>query len=176
MSNPQTKEKETKDKKVRVFNLAKELNLESKVLLDYCKELGFAEIKNQLNGLEPDQVDSLKERVKKGPRPGNAARAPLPLPPSPSSPLPRNSPPRSRRSRRPSPRQADRRRAGARSARSSPLNRPSRAGAEPPAPEPEAPAIVAETPSRSRRRAEPAAPAPPQNIIPTIAAGGDRGT
>jgi len=72
LSNPLTKEK---DKKVRVFALAKELNLESKVLLDYCKELGFAGITNQLNGLEPDQAVSLKERVKKGPKAGHAAPA-----------------------------------------------------------------------------------------------------
>ena len=38
LSNPQTKD--AKEKKVRVFNLAKELNVESKLLLDYCKELG----------------------------------------------------------------------------------------------------------------------------------------
>src|SRR6202035_1807860 len=52
--------------KLRVFALAKELNLESKDLLAYCKELGYAGITNQLHGLEPEQVDALKERVKKG--------------------------------------------------------------------------------------------------------------
>ena len=67
MSN--TPIKDTKEKKVRVFTLAKELNLESKVLLDYCKDLGFAGITNQLNGLEPEQVDRLKDRVKKGSKP-----------------------------------------------------------------------------------------------------------
>src|SRR5258707_6005246 len=75
LSNPQTKD--AKEKKVRVFNLAKELNVESKLLLDYCKELGFAGITNQLNGLEPDQAEALKERVKKGPKPG-ATHAPVP--------------------------------------------------------------------------------------------------
>src|SRR5205085_12562075 len=77
----QTKEKA---EKVRVFALAKELNVETKVLLDYAKELGFSAIKNQLNGLEPDQVEALKERVKKGPK-GPAVPAapqrPAPLPP-----------------------------------------------------------------------------------------------
>ena len=71
MSNPQTKD--AKEKKVRVFNLAKELNVESKLLLDFCKELGFAEITNQLSGLVPDQADALKERVKKGPAKSGAA-------------------------------------------------------------------------------------------------------
>ena len=82
MSNPQTKDKDAKDKKVRVFALAKELNLETKTLLDYAKELGFAEIKNQLSGLAPEQAEALKERVKKGPRPGTP-RAPAPIPAKP---------------------------------------------------------------------------------------------
>src|SRR5580658_3769107 len=75
LSNPQTKEKPEKDKKVRVFALAKELNLESKVLVDICKELGFPGVTSQLNGLEPDQVDTLKERIKKGLKPAPSAPA-----------------------------------------------------------------------------------------------------
>ncbi|QJW95350.1 hypothetical protein FTUN_2898 [Frigoriglobus tundricola] len=87
MSNPQTKD--SKEKKVRVFNLAKDLNVESKLLLDFCKELGFSDIKNQLNGLEPEQVDALKERLKKGPAksgsaplspPGTAPKSIIPPP------------------------------------------------------------------------------------------------
>ncbi|MBX3400597.1 MAG: translation initiation factor IF-2 [Gemmataceae bacterium] len=62
MSNSSTKEKQ-----VRVFELAKELDIESKQLLDYCKELGFSEVKNQLKGLTFDQVGALKERSKRGP-------------------------------------------------------------------------------------------------------------
>src|SRR3954471_16232542 len=77
LSNPQTKD--AKEKKVRVFNLAKELNVESKLLLDYCKELGFAAITNQLNGLDPDQAEALKERVKRGPKHGSSVtHAPAP--------------------------------------------------------------------------------------------------
>lgn len=80
MSNTTSKDtKDTKEKKVRVFTLAKELNVESKLLLDYCKELGFAEITNQLSGLIPEQAESLKERSKKGPKPG-AGHAPAPAP------------------------------------------------------------------------------------------------
>src|SRR5262249_13723817 len=75
LSNTTSKDTKEKDKKVRVFALAKELNLESKDLLAYCKEMGFSSITNQLPGLEPDQVDAIKERVKKGPKPG-AAPAP----------------------------------------------------------------------------------------------------
>ncbi|HXD84898.1 MAG TPA: translation initiation factor IF-2 [Urbifossiella sp.] len=73
MSNPQTKEK---DKKVRVFELAKELALGSKDLVSMAKDLGFAGVTNQLSGLTNDQVDALKDRAKKGPKPG-AAPAPI---------------------------------------------------------------------------------------------------
>ena len=64
----QTKEpKESKATKVRVFNLAKELKLETTDVIEYCKELGYTAVKNQLNGLEPDQVEALKDRARKGP-------------------------------------------------------------------------------------------------------------
>ncbi len=78
MSNPQTKDAKEKPKTVRVFALAKELNLETKDVLAYAKDLGFAEIKNQLSGLSPEQAEALKERVKKGPKPG--AHAPMVTP------------------------------------------------------------------------------------------------
>ncbi|WP_439625754.1 translation initiation factor IF-2 [Gemmata sp.] len=84
MSNPQTKEKPEKDKKVRVFALAKELNVDSKVLVDLCKELGFAGITSQLNGLEAAQAEALRGRVKKGPKaaaPSTAATTAAPAKP-----------------------------------------------------------------------------------------------
>ena len=70
--------KEPKNAKVRVFALAKELDVETKALLEYCKELGFAGITNQLHGLDPDQADALKDRSKKGSKAhsGPAAHAP----------------------------------------------------------------------------------------------------
>jgi translation initiation factor IF-2 len=72
LSNPQTKEKPEKDKKVRAFALARELNLETKTLLDYAKELGFTAVINQLSGLSPEQVDALKDRAKQGGKPAAA--------------------------------------------------------------------------------------------------------
>lgn len=69
---------QTKEKAIRVFELAKELNLESRALLDFCKELGFNDVKNQLKGLTTDQVDALKDRVKKGPK----VSSPTPPPPT----------------------------------------------------------------------------------------------
>ena len=43
------------DKGKRVYQLAKELGVESKELLDFCKELGY-DIKNQLSALTGDQA------------------------------------------------------------------------------------------------------------------------
>ena len=79
MSNTQTKEKPEKDKKVRVFELAKQLSVTSKDLVTCAQSLGFAGITGQLNGLEPEQVEAIRDRVKKGPTsaPGSVAPAPL---------------------------------------------------------------------------------------------------
>src|SRR3954463_7601482 len=64
--------------KMRVYALAKTLDVESKLLLDYCKELGY-DIKNQLSSLDADQVEAVTERVKRGPK---TTAAPTPAPPS----------------------------------------------------------------------------------------------
>jgi translation initiation factor IF-2 len=66
------------DKGKRVYQLAKELAVESKELLDYCKELGY-DIKNQLSALSGDQVDAVVARAKRGPQ-GGVAVAPPPPP------------------------------------------------------------------------------------------------
>ena len=88
LSNPQTtKEKSEKDKKVRVFELAKQLGLASKDLVALAQELGFTGITGQLNGLEPDQVEALRERVKKGPKsPVASGPGPSPAAPAPAKP------------------------------------------------------------------------------------------
>src|SRR5437868_3027221 len=61
--------------RVRVYALARELDVESKDLLDLCKQAGF-EVKNQLSNLEPEQVATLKDLIKRGPK--SAAAAPTP--------------------------------------------------------------------------------------------------
>ena len=71
--------------KMRVYQLAKTLNVESKDLLDYCKELGY-DIKNQLSSLDPDQVDALTQRAKQGNKVVAAPVAPVaPVIPTPLS-------------------------------------------------------------------------------------------
>jgi translation initiation factor IF-2 len=67
------------DKGKRVYQLAKELGVESKELLDYCKELGY-DIKNQLSALSGDQADAVVARAKAGPQ-GGVAVAVAPPPP-----------------------------------------------------------------------------------------------
>src|SRR5262249_40072275 len=51
--------------KVRVYALARELKIDLKDVLQYCKELGF-EVKNQLSSLDPEQCDQLKLRIERG--------------------------------------------------------------------------------------------------------------
>ncbi|MFO0806973.1 MAG: translation initiation factor IF-2 N-terminal domain-containing protein, partial [Gemmataceae bacterium] len=80
MSNPPIKDK-AKDKKVRVFELAKELTLESKELVAMAKELGIAGVTNQLSGLSNEQVDTLRERAKRGPKPGSSPAPATPIKP-----------------------------------------------------------------------------------------------
>jgi translation initiation factor IF-2 len=61
---------------MRIYQLAKTLNVESKDLLDYCKELGY-DIKNQLSSLDHDQTEALTQRVKQGNKVVAAAAAPV---------------------------------------------------------------------------------------------------
>ena len=60
-----------KNEKTRVYALARELDMDYKDLLVYCKELGF-DVKNQLSSLDPEQCDQLKERVASGSKGGPA--------------------------------------------------------------------------------------------------------
>jgi translation initiation factor IF-2 len=64
---------QTKEK-IRVYLLAKNLDIESKVILDHARDLGY-DVKNQLSSLEPDQADKIKERILKGAKPGGADAA-----------------------------------------------------------------------------------------------------
>lgn len=161
LSNSQTKE--PKDKKVRVFALAKELNLESKVLVDLCKELGFAGITNQLNGLDPDQIDILKERIKKGPKAG-AAPAPAAKPQLPIAPPKLDTKILTLPKAKPVP------------ARPTPVETPSEEVTPSPVVEPEPVEALPEdiapaaTVSESESEPAPAEPTPtaPQNVIPSL--------
>ncbi len=60
--------------KVRVYILARELNIETTDLLALCAQAGF-DVKNQLSNLDPDQQQKLEEMVKKAPKLGAAPPA-----------------------------------------------------------------------------------------------------
>jgi len=70
--------------KVRVYALARELNIDSKDLLELCQGAGL-DVKNQLSSLDPEQRDMIEQMVKRGgggvavaAPPKVAAPAPLP--------------------------------------------------------------------------------------------------
>src|ERR1700730_17893879 len=51
--------------KVRIYALARELNIDSKDLVDLCKQAGI-DVKNQLSSLDPEQRDAVELLVRRG--------------------------------------------------------------------------------------------------------------
>ena len=175
--NPVAKEK---DKKVRVFELAKDLSVASKDLIAMAQELGYSGLKNQLNTLEPEQIDALKDRAKKGPpkaagAPAAPTRAAIPsaakldttiktLPkavaakPVPPAPKPKPVPAPPVAEPPPTP------------VVEAPAPEP--APAPTPEPEPEVPAVVAE--DAPAAGVPPSPQAPPANVIPSVTGSGVR--
>ena len=51
--------------KVRIYSLARELNIDSKELVDLCKQAGI-DVKNQLSSLDPEQRDAVELLVRRG--------------------------------------------------------------------------------------------------------------
>jgi translation initiation factor IF-2 len=132
------------DKGKRVYQLAKELKVESKELLDYCKELGY-DIKNQLSALTGEQADAVVARAKQGPQ-GSVSVAVAAPPPV----LKGKLDDKVRNLRGSSPRLSD--------------SRQGTAVAEPPpapVPPPEAPQVEEEAPPRPAAASPPAAPSSP---------------
>lgn len=76
--------------KIRVYALARELNVESKDLLEVCRQAGI-DVKNQLSSLDPSERDTVVQMLKKGGG-GTAVVAPpksaSPLIPQVSTPVP----------------------------------------------------------------------------------------
>ncbi len=65
--------------KIRVYVLARELDMESKDLLDLCRQHGM-DVKNQLSSLDPEQQDVIVAMVRKPSRGGPAVAPPPPQP------------------------------------------------------------------------------------------------
>jgi hypothetical protein len=69
-----------RDKRVRLFHLAKEWKVESKVLVELCQRLGIT-ASNQLSGLYADEVDRLRDAVAaRQPSTASKPAVPPPLP------------------------------------------------------------------------------------------------
>ncbi len=67
--------------KVRLYALARELHMESKDLLDLCRQNGI-DIKNQLSSIEPEQRDQIVGLLKRGPAAASATPARPAAPPT----------------------------------------------------------------------------------------------
>jgi translation initiation factor IF-2 len=151
--------------KVRIYALARELNIDSKDLLEMCRQAGY-DVKNQLSSLDPDQRDLVEAMVKRGGSSGGVAVAPPPplAAPSPipvlTSQKPRNL---SSRPAKPAPQPVEPSQAEKTPAAGSGLSAPPSAKATPPAspsiPDKSIASAAATTPPKGVD--SPAAPSPP---------------
>jgi len=73
-------EQRLQKEKVRVFELARELDLESKDLMVLCRQNGI-ELKNQLSTVGPELREQILELVKRGPSSSAAQAARTPAAP-----------------------------------------------------------------------------------------------
>jgi len=77
--------------KVRIYALARELDIDSKDLLEMCRQAGYDKVKNQLSSLDPEQRDAIELMVKKGSQAGGGvavAAPPKATPAAPAGPVP----------------------------------------------------------------------------------------
>jgi translation initiation factor IF-2 len=165
--------------KVRVYQLARELNVDTKILLDLCKQSGF-DVKNQLSNLEPEQRDALEQMVKRGSQAAAKPAAPVkPVTPV-VSPDQRAVPNLARTPRRES---EPAKPAPAPAAPARPVETPAAAVPAPPslAPVAEAPPTSAPPPAAPTQTISPAAkdrvptlPAAARGAVPTLPAGPPR--
>lgn len=66
--------------KIRIYELARELNIESKALIDLCKQAGI-ELRNQLSSVDAEVRDQIVALVTRGgPAPSAPARSTVPVP------------------------------------------------------------------------------------------------
>src|SRR5713226_6806209 len=73
--------------KVRIYALAKELNVDIKHLLDLCHQAGY-QVKNHMSSLDPEQREAVELLVRKGGGVAVAAAAKLVTPTIPVIPTP----------------------------------------------------------------------------------------
>ncbi len=71
----------TKEAKVRIYQLAKDLDVETGILLDICTEAGFDKVRSQLSSVDLDQIEIIKKALKQRSSPAASSVAPPPPPP-----------------------------------------------------------------------------------------------
>jgi len=69
----------TKEAKVRIYQLAKDLDVETNLLLDICNGAGFDKVRSQLSSVDTDQIEIIKQELRKR----SAPQPPVAPPPSP---------------------------------------------------------------------------------------------
>src|SRR2546429_3549026 len=70
--------------KIRIYALARELNVETKDLIDTCRQAGI-DVKNQLSSRDPDERDMVVKMLKGGG--GTATATAIATPPRSSAPV-----------------------------------------------------------------------------------------
>jgi translation initiation factor IF-2 len=132
--------------KVRVYQLARDLGMESKDLLDLCRQAGM-DVKNQLSNVDHDQREAIEKLVKKAKSGGGVAvAAPPPPPPPPLTKIPGRIPTLT---------------GGARAAQTPTASPPAAQAPAAPAPSSPAPATPAPAAPAAPAAATPATPAAP---------------
>ncbi len=68
----------TKEAKVRIYQLAKDLDVDTNILLDICTDAGFDKVRSQLSSVDHDQIEIIKGALKKRFAPPPPATPPPP--------------------------------------------------------------------------------------------------
>jgi translation initiation factor IF-2 len=69
----------TKDAKVRIYQLAKDLDVDTAILLDICNTAGFDKVRSQLSSVDLDQIEIIKKALKQKAAPAPAVAPPPPV-------------------------------------------------------------------------------------------------
>ncbi|HMP17706.1 MAG TPA: translation initiation factor IF-2 N-terminal domain-containing protein, partial [Gemmatales bacterium] len=71
----------TKEPKVRIYQLAKDLDVDTAILLEICTEAGFDKVRSQLSSVDQEQIETIKKALKGKSAPPPPQVTPPPPPP-----------------------------------------------------------------------------------------------
>ena len=74
--------------KIRIFTLAKELDMDSKLLIEYCQKLGIILKNSALASISPEEKEQVLAFIKQGPHAGEGGGKSEPLSPVREAPRP----------------------------------------------------------------------------------------